>query len=460
MPTNGTWPWGPPPANAARSLQADIIVCAIITWIIAFTFVVLRFYTRCRLKHILGPTDWCILPALLFSAGVSASSIEQAFRGAGRHAWDLNPYGLPALERATWYGILFYNLSLVFTRISILLLYKRIFTYNWAKRAIQVGLVIITATGIWFIASVATACVPLEAFWDWSLFMRTQVYCQPPNLWWGNAAIHIAEDLFIVILPMPILSSLNLPKKQKFALVGLFGLGFFVCIVTALRLVTLVEIQSNPDADATYTSAQIVYWSTAEVNALIVCSCIMTLKPLVQKWFPNMLSPSHYGRDRSLRWITPITNTQRQSRQSLTRPLTGHQRNASDSIRKRGEALPRVEEKEHAVADDAHKSLDLEAQRSGSVSTVVCDDDPSIVGMSALSAPPKAHLRLSIHVRKSVEVSRYPESPMTNESFEKERRRSSQDQDYFTPPYTPGWQSEGSTILICKDFAEESGNNK
>jgi hypothetical protein len=93
-------------------------------------------------------------------------------------------------------------MSLVFTRISILLLFKRIFTYNWAKKAIQVVLVLITATGIWFVASVATACVPLEAFWDWSLFMKTQVYCQPPNLWWGNAAIHIAGDLVIVLLPV------------------------------------------------------------------------------------------------------------------------------------------------------------------------------------------------------------------------------------------------------------------
>jgi hypothetical protein len=111
--------------------------------------------------------------------------------------------------QAAWYGILFYNMSLVFTRISILLLYKRIFTYSWAKRAIQVALVLVTATGIWFVASVATACVPLDAFWDWSLFMKTQVYCQPPNLWWGNAAIHIAGDLAIVILPVRTTTTLD-----------------------------------------------------------------------------------------------------------------------------------------------------------------------------------------------------------------------------------------------------------
>jgi len=416
------------------------------------------------LKHVLGPTDWCIIPALLFSAGVSASSIEQAYRGAGKHVWDLDIRGLPALEKATWYGILFYNMSLVFTRISILLLYKRIFTYNWARWAIKIVLGLVIATGIWFIASVATACVPLDAFWDWTLFLRAQVYCQPPNLWWGNAAIHIAGDLIIVLLPMPILSSLKLPKKQKLALVGVFGLGFFVCVVSSLRLVTLIEIQTKPNMDATYTSAQIVYWSTTEVNLSIVCACIMTLKPLIQRWFPSMLSPSHCGRERSLRWITPIAPSYRTSRPSTSRPRTNHQRGGSDATRKRDEGLPTVQEKEHAISEETLSTIDLEAQRSGSVSTVVCDDDPSAVSMSPLSAPPKAHLRLSIHVRKSIEVTKYPESPVAGESAEgaaeEQSRRRSQEGDYMTPPYTPGWQSDESTIIICKDFAEESGNRQ
>jgi hypothetical protein len=62
---NSTFPFGPLPTNPGRSLQVDIIVCSIVTWMIALVFVVLRFYTRCRLKRILGPTDWCIIPALV-----------------------------------------------------------------------------------------------------------------------------------------------------------------------------------------------------------------------------------------------------------------------------------------------------------------------------------------------------------------------------------------------------------
>ena len=104
--------------------------------------------------------------------------------------------------QAAWYGILFYNLSLTLTRISILLLYKRIFTYSWIKRAIQIVLILIVAIGIWLVVSVCTACMPLAAFWDWSLFLKGPVYCQPVNLWWANAALHIASDLVVMALPV------------------------------------------------------------------------------------------------------------------------------------------------------------------------------------------------------------------------------------------------------------------
>lgn len=52
--------WGTIPDNPGRSLQPDIIACGVLTWLIALTLVVLRFYTRSRLIQVLGPTDWCI----------------------------------------------------------------------------------------------------------------------------------------------------------------------------------------------------------------------------------------------------------------------------------------------------------------------------------------------------------------------------------------------------------------
>lgn len=202
-----------------------------------------------------------------------------------------------------------------------------------------------------------------------------------------------------------------------------------------------------------YLSAQIIYWTTVEVNVAIVCACIMTLKPLIQKWFPSILTGSNYVRSHSLRWITPLNS--RASRHSVIRPGTNqgssHQRVASDSESKRGNLLPRVEERDDNQSEHALKVGDLEAQRSGSVSTVIGEDDTSSVGMSALRAPPKAHLRLSIHVTKSVHVSKHPESPVPGEASQDRGAELEMVGDPRQVCGSPGWRSEGSTVMGDKD---------
>ncbi|KAK4195884.1 hypothetical protein QBC40DRAFT_184766 [Triangularia verruculosa] len=479
FPTNGTnftvgsndtfLPWGPIPTDAGRSLQADIVACAVLTWLIALGFVAVRFYTRGRLNNVLGASDWCIIPALVFSAGVTASSLEQMARGAGKHAWEADWMQMSALERAAWYGILFYNLSLTFSRISILLLYRRIFTYSWAKRAIQIVLVLVVLIGIWLVVSVCTACIPLEAFWNWGLFFTQEVYCQPGNIWWANAALHIVSDLVIMALPMPVLSALKLARRQKYALVGVFALGFFVCIVSIIRLVYLIDVVKMQGYDATYSSAQMIYWTSVEVNAAICCACLMTLKPLIQRLFPRLLSPNSGSKTQrentSLQWIDPITGhpIRRDSRQSfigLTAQLgrRGNRRlsDTSDktSTKRKGSLLPQVEEHEggtllvnHGLADYKMNAKpvmhgDLESQRTCSVSAGARrgstlhplnttnhrnedDDDISPLdtsggrspGSGSLRAPPKAHLRLSIQVTRSVKVEKHPRSPQPGETF-------------------------------------------
>jgi hypothetical protein len=40
-----------------------------------------------------------------------------------------------------------------------------------------------------------------------------------------NAAINIATDFAIIILPIPVIRSLNLGSRQKISLIGIFAIG-------------------------------------------------------------------------------------------------------------------------------------------------------------------------------------------------------------------------------------------
>ncbi|KAK0666441.1 hypothetical protein QBC41DRAFT_230510 [Cercophora samala] len=276
-------------SNPDESYQTNIIACAVVTWIIGATFVGLRFYTRGILLHnILGAEDWLILLALVFAAATCAGLIEPAY-GLGKHTLDVNPDLIVPMARAGWYTILHYLLTLLLTKLSLLLLYLRLLTYHHARYYVHLILSIVLLTnGLWTLSTVVTACLPLAAFWDKAA--HPNAYCHPQSFWLGNTGLHIGTDILLYILPLPVIVNLQMRPRQKAMLCGVFALGFFVCSISAVRLWDLVEQYRR--SDFTFDNVSIAYLTCIEINAAIACACCMTLKPLVCKLFPRFFSGS------------------------------------------------------------------------------------------------------------------------------------------------------------------------
>jgi len=242
---------------------------------------------------------------------------------------------------------------------------------------------------------------------------------------------------------MPVLATLKLPHRQKLVLVAMFGLGFSVCIISTVRLITFVDIQNGKNWDRTYTGARIQYWSTVEVNASIVCACVMTMKPLVQKLFPNFLAGSYVRGNHSLRWITPLAGTRVDDEmRNSTQPMALERTTTGASLKGGGAAAG-----------------DLEAQcRTGSVATDDDDDEVmcSVAGMSPLRAPPRAHLRLSIQATKSVRV--VDKGGATEEEDDEKGSITEDDKgNRSSSPATSGWLSEAETVVVVggKEWLDE-----
>lgn len=49
-------------------------------------------------------------------------------------------------------------------------------------------------------------------------------------------------------------------------------------------------MRAQVDPDFTYVAAELSYLTAVEINGAIVCACVMTLKPLLAKFFPRVLS--------------------------------------------------------------------------------------------------------------------------------------------------------------------------
>jgi hypothetical protein len=73
-----------------------------------------------------------------------------------------------------------------------------------------------------------------------------------------------------------------------------FALGGFTCIISILRLQSLLVFLQT--TDFSYHNPLAAIWSSLEVNTGITCSCLPTLKAMVARWFPRAFGSSYHLR--------------------------------------------------------------------------------------------------------------------------------------------------------------------
>ncbi|KAH3965555.1 hypothetical protein HBI56_216270 [Parastagonospora nodorum] len=252
--------------------------------VIALVSVSLRIYTRFRYKAV-GWEDYSITIATLLSLATGIVQVLQANAGNGKHAMFVRyPDKVELVLKYLFWSIITYNLSLMFIKISIIMQYKRIFTLGGMQWPLNIAMGICVAWGVSTFGTSIFGCVPVKAFWD--LEAKANANCVKDEiLWFLNAGMNIFTDLMVASLPVKAIWALQLPNRQKFALIGVLTIGWFVCLVSFLRLHALVVLSQHMD-DRTYYSAATAYWSSIEMNLGIVCASLPALKPLIVRIIP------------------------------------------------------------------------------------------------------------------------------------------------------------------------------
>lgn len=69
------------------------------------------------------------------------------------------------------------------------------------------------------------------------------------TLYLSSSPVNIITDLTILLLPMPLLTKMRLPFKQKIILVITFSFGFFVAVVDVVRIAFLQEAAISRSAE-------------------------------------------------------------------------------------------------------------------------------------------------------------------------------------------------------------------
>ncbi|KAJ5089852.1 hypothetical protein N7532_008536 [Penicillium argentinense] len=257
---------------------------------LATLLVIVRIYTRAVMVKRMGADDYVILVSLAFSWVFFGLFVGEVYHGMGEH-FKLIPGAIFKVQMICfWASVPIYQTSLFATKMSILLQYRRVFSTPRMRLACTMLIGFLVVYGTWTIVSAWANCVPLAKFWDPSV----PGFCfDKKALWFSNSAVHITTDLLILIYPMPVLKSLQLPKRQKLALMGVFALGGFVMITSILRLHSLLIISNS--SDPTYDNVGAAEWSAIECNVAIICACLPSTKPMLSKLLPHVFSTRSNG---------------------------------------------------------------------------------------------------------------------------------------------------------------------
>ncbi|RHZ54104.1 putative MFS monosaccharide transporter [Aspergillus thermomutatus] len=277
--------------------RPEVLVVSIIFFALATVFVALRFVSRIFVVRKVGLHDYLMLLAWAIDFGFSFSLFYATSKGLGLHDYDIPTSDRPGLNRADYAFTVLYNPALMAVKTSILVFYLTLTkgekVFRWAN---YVTLFVINAAGLALTLVNVFQCHPVEAAFSYPL---------PPNahcidiltLYLSSSPVNIITDLAILFIPIPILTQMRLPRKQKIILVITFSFGFFVAVVDVIRIAYIQNAATSRQIalkDIHYQSAAgyaslSFMWSVVEVNVSVMCACVPSLKPLVARLIPKMI---------------------------------------------------------------------------------------------------------------------------------------------------------------------------
>ncbi|KAK4555641.1 hypothetical protein LTR86_007394 [Recurvomyces mirabilis] len=263
-------------SDSVARRQSELVGVYIGMVVPATAFVAVRLaFRQWLMKGALGSDDWAIVIAIVLTWIHTGLGLAWVANGFGKHAVDIPKQDL---HKALMYWYIFqiiYNFVVGFTKLSIALLYLRIFGdgNRWFRpTAIGTSIVIVVGAVAFAIPSIIE-CHPIHRTWD-----RTLPGTCFPLLpyWYAHAVFNVLCDVWLIVLPLPVIKQLQMRTWQKVGLGATFGVGGFVIFTAIMRIINLAE--SAASTEPTWGSVSAFIWAELEGGVGIICACLPTLR--------------------------------------------------------------------------------------------------------------------------------------------------------------------------------------
>ncbi|KAJ5371617.1 hypothetical protein N7517_003623 [Penicillium concentricum] len=282
------------------SRNKAILIVTSVFLAISLLSVILRCFVRTRVVRAWGWDDGTMVIAMAFNTVFAICGIVGCKYGLGRklayfthHPDDFHrammvrsqPYHPePKLTyfQCWWIAQLFYVLTCVAAKVSIIIALLRITVSRVHAYILYAAMSLATVVGIIFFFFTMFQCTPVNYFWN-NAQPNAHGSCIDKNpliaiayLYSVGAAI---TDLTIGLLPVALIWNLRMNRRTKGAMVAILGIG---CIASAAVIIRIPFIHYYKDREFLYATYQISIWSNVEAGIGITAGCLTTLRPLVR----------------------------------------------------------------------------------------------------------------------------------------------------------------------------------
>ncbi|KAL7947901.1 hypothetical protein V8C42DRAFT_268966 [Trichoderma barbatum] len=243
------------------------------------------------IRQAFGPDDWTMLaagfigiPCIVFNIlGLSG-------HGLGKDVWTLAPKVVASF--AQWFLAMeiLYVVIITIVKISLTLFYLDLFPGTAFRRVVWGTIMFHIASCLSFVIGSLVQCVPLSFAWE-QFNNSSHGHCINMNAFgWANAAINVAVDIWLIVIPLFQLYKLDTHWRRKLSAAVMFMTGVIATVVSILRFQSLVHFSNS--ANPTWDHWNIAWWSTIEVNISIICTCLPSIRLILAHMFPRVIGSS------------------------------------------------------------------------------------------------------------------------------------------------------------------------
>ncbi|OLN86366.1 hypothetical protein CCHL11_06424 [Colletotrichum chlorophyti] len=160
-------------------------------------------------------------------------------------------FGLRSFAKTKWLyiGSIIYCPAAYFTKVTLLLLEARVFSvYEKVAKGIHVFIIVLLVLYAPIMFTKAFFCSPIAAAWDSDV--QPSKCLNQRKVFIADMCLGLVVDLVILILPLLLVRSLQMPLRTKVKVVTLLGAGGAATGVSTFRLYKAILFVEPSDATA------------------------------------------------------------------------------------------------------------------------------------------------------------------------------------------------------------------